>query len=234
MDTGLSGLTSFKWQKFNQESIKPGQIWELSQSVHTPLEFSSVEWQSLYSDSALSFLDGNSPPRYVMIVREPEPAVEQSEWQIVTVMLLSLKTDCLSNVNLLIPSYVSGVGRDLLAETWHVLPMLACNLSHLVGRLSRQVYDVLLTVGDYYHDLVDEAPPIQEIQSLGLRVRAVSAEQQPEIQAFHQQEEAWADVLTVPVAAYRTYLKAVKLTEAILDDALQIEQEFLNFPQSQL
>jgi hypothetical protein len=163
-----------------------------------------------------------------MIVKEPEPAVEQEkEWQIVSVMLLSLQTNFLSNVDLLIPSNISGVGRDLLAQTWHVLPMLARNLSHPVGqRLSRKVYDVLLTVGDYHHGLVDEPPSMQEIQLLGLKVGAVSAEQQPEIQAFHRQEEAWTDVLRVPLAAYRTYLQTMKLTGAILDAALQLEQEF--------
>lgn len=170
-------------------------------------------------------MSGNSPPRYVMIVREPEPAVEQDEdWQIISVMLLSMQTEFLSNVDLVIPANISGIGQDLLAQTWHVLPMLARNLSHLVGqRLSRKVYDVLLNVGDYHHRLVDEAPSMQEIQSSGLKVGAVLA-QQPEIQAFHRQEEAWSDILRVPLAAYHTYLKTMRLTDAILNEALQLEQ----------
>ncbi len=225
MHIDLNALTSPGRQNFDQEPLKPGAIWELSRCLQSPLEFSSIEQQSLYSDSAQRFLNGNSPPRYVMIVKEPEPAVQDEDWQIVFVMLLSGQTEFLSNVDLVIPSKVSGIGQDLLAQTWHVLPMLARNLSHPVGqRLSREVYDVLLSVGDYHHGLVDEAPSRQEIHSSGLKVGAVWAEQQPEIQAFHQQEEAWSDVLQVPLAAYRTYLKTMKLTEAILDEALQLEQ----------
>ncbi len=227
MHIDLNALISPERQNFDQQPIKPGVIWELSRFVRSPLEFSNEEQQSLYSDAALRFLRGNSPPRYLMIVREPKPAVEQEEWQIVSVMVLSVQTAFLSNVDLLIPSEVSGVGQDLLAQTWQVLPMLARNLSHPVGhRLSQQVYDVLLSVGDYHHGLVDEAPSMQEIQSLGLKVGAVWAEQQPEIQAFHRQEEAWSDILRVPIAAYQTYLKTMELTKAMLDVALQLEQEF--------
>jgi hypothetical protein len=140
-------------------------------------------------------------------------------------MLLSVKTDRLSDADILIPSEVSGVGQDLLAETWHVLPVLTCNLSHPVGhRLSRHIYDVLLDVGDCYHGLIDEPPAVEEIESLGLRVGAGSA-QQPEIQAFHRQEEDWAAVLQVPVAACRTYLKALRVTDAILEMAIEQERE---------
>lgn len=226
MHINLNELTAPVGQ-FDQEQIKPGVIWELSRFVKSPLEFSQEEQKSLYSDVALRFLSGESLPRYVMIVREPEPAVGQDEWQIVSVMVLSVQTDFLSNVDLLIPAKVSGVGQDLLAETWQVQPMLAKNLSHLVGqRLSRKIYDALLSVGDYYHELIDQAPSMQEIQLLGLKVGAVLAKQQP-IQAFHQQEKAWSDVLQVPLAAYYTYLKSMKLTDAMLDGALQIEQQFL-------
>jgi hypothetical protein len=214
-------------QKVYLERIRPGEIWEISQRVHSPLEFDSQEQKTLYPDVARSFLEGNSPPRYVMIVKEPEPALApEEEWRIVSVMLLSLKTDLLSNVDLLIPSQVSGFEQDLLAETWYVLPMLTCNLSHPVGRrLSRQVYDVLLDMGDHYHGLIALPPSIQEIQSLGLQAGAVSAKQQPEIQAFHEQEENWAAVLQVPVAAYRTYLKTMKVTDPIFEMALQLERE---------
>lgn len=227
MRIDFSRSISSSQQEFDPPAPKPGEIWELSRAVKSPLEFSSEEQQNLYSDVAKRFLEGNAPPRYVMIVT-PEPLIgPESEWQMVSVMLLSGETRFLSDVNLLIPSSVSGLGQDLLAQTWHVLLMLTCNLLQPVGqRLSREIYDLLLTVGDYYHGLVDQAPLIQEIQSVGLRVGAVWAKQQPEIQVFHQQEVAWADVLTVPVAAYRTYLKTLKLTEAILDSALQLEQEF--------
>ncbi|WP_197036060.1 hypothetical protein [Fischerella sp. PCC 9605] len=224
MRMDFSEFTTSSFKKFCQELPQPGEIWEVSRVARSPLQFSTQEQQNLYSKSARRFLGEDSTPRYVMIVKEPEPAVEQqNKWQVISVMLLSVETSFLSDVDLLIPSHLSGVGQDLLAETWHVLPMLACNLSRLIGqRLSRKVYDLLLTVGDHYHGLVDEAPLLAQIQLLGLEMGITSAKQQPEIQAFHQQEEAWSDVLIVPVAAYRTYIKTMKLTNAILDEALQL------------
>jgi hypothetical protein len=225
MRVNFNELNSPEKQKCDWDQIKPGTIWQINQFVGSPLEFSQEEQQYLYSDTALKFLSGDSPPRYVMVVREAEPVLEQ-EWQIVSVMVLSVETDFISDVDLLIPAEVSGVGRDLLAQTWHVLPMLTRNLSHSVGkRLSRQIYDLLLSVGDCDRGSIAQTSLLQ-IQSLGLKIGAISAAQQPEIQAFHRQEEAWSDVLKVPLAAYQTYLKTMKLTGAILDAALQIEREF--------
>ena len=227
MHVNLNDLTASGGQKFNQEQIKPGTIWEISRFVQSPIEFSAAEQQSLYSDLAIKFLNGDSPPRYAMIVKEPDAAIEQDDgWQVVSVMLLSVQTDLISNRDILIPANVSGFERDLLAHTWQVLPMLARNLSHSVGRrLSRQVYDVLLSVGDYHYSLTDVAPSVQEIELLELKTGAAATEQQGAIQAFHQQQEAWSDVLQVPLAAYYSYRKTMKLTNAVLNSALQIEQE---------
>lgn len=226
MRLDFSKSTSPNRQEFGLPTPKPGEIWEVNRFVRSPLEFSKQEQQNLYSETAQRFLQGNSPPRYVMIVREPEPLVDpQEEWQVVSVMLLSGETNFSSDVNLLVPREISGIGRDVLAETWHVLLMLTCNLWQRVGqRLSREIYDVLLDVGDCYHGSIEQAPSYQEIQALGLQVGTLWTEQQPEIQAFHQQEEAWSDVLSVPVAAYRTYLKAMKLTDAILEEALKLDR----------
>ncbi|MBV9389691.1 MAG: hypothetical protein JOZ78_24985 [Chroococcidiopsidaceae cyanobacterium CP_BM_ER_R8_30] len=195
----------------------------MSQYICTPWELSRAEKQSLYSQVARNFLEGNALPHYVMIVEAPEPRVElDKEWQTIFVMLLSLEIEYLSQVDLLIPTWISGVEQNLLAQTWNVLPMLSCNLSHLVGqRLPRRVYDMLLAVGCYYHGQTQQSPRIQDIHSLGLRVGTVPTRAHSKIQAFHQQESAWADVLTVPVAAYQTYLKALKFTEKILSNPEQ-------------
>lgn len=223
--------------KFNQRSPKPGEIWEVNRSVYSPLEFSPQEQHHLFPDSARRFLAGDSPPRYVMIVQEPESHVDtETEWQVVSVMVLSPNIDFLSHVDLLIPSDLSGVGQDLLAQTWHVLPMLTCNLSHPIGkRLSREVYDVLMNVGDYYHGLIEQSPSPLEVELCGLKIGNVVTEQQSKLHNFHQQEEDWSKVLNVPVAAYNVYLKTINMTAAIVDDAIKIEQDlselFLNLPQ---
>ncbi|MBW4612236.1 MAG: hypothetical protein KME21_02955 [Desmonostoc vinosum HA7617-LM4] len=206
---------------------QPGEIWEVNRIVQSPLEFSSQEQQKLYSASVQSFLAGKSPPRYVMIVKEPVATVEKHEqWLIVSVMFLSVNTDFLSDVDLLIPATISGVEQDLLAETWHIIPALVCNLLHPVGKiLSRQIYDLLLTVGDYNHGLVNELPKISEILSLGLTNSSLSTTNNSKIQDFHEQEKVWSDILTVPVAAYHTYLKSMKLANTVIDELLRLEQE---------
>lgn len=214
-------------QDFNPPTPQPGEIWELSRCVRSPLVFSKEEQQQLYSEAARRFLEGKSPPRYVTIVNAPDPPLDpEAEWQVVSVMLMSPETNFLSDVDLLIPQEISGIGQDLLAQTWQVLPMLTCNLLQPVGRrLSREIYDVLMTVGDYYLGLVDAAPSPSEIEALGLKIAPILTSQQPEIQAFHRQEQAWSDILRVPLAAYRAYLKGIKLTETVLNEAIQIERD---------
>jgi len=214
-------------QGHNTPIPQPGEIWEVSRLVQSPLEFSSKEQQSFYSSSVQRFLAGNSPPRYVMIVKEPElPIKTEEQWLIVSVMMLSVKTDFLSDVDLLIPTKISELEQDLLAETWHIIPALTCNLLQPVGkRMSRQIYDYLLTVGDYYHGLVEELPAISEMHHLELTNGSLSATNDSKIQDFHKQEEAWSNVLTLPVAAYHTYLKRIKFTNQVLDEALDLEQE---------
>jgi hypothetical protein len=182
---------------------QPGEIWQIKQSVLSPLDFSEVEWRSLYSETAQQFLKGNLP-RYVMIVREPELVLEtanDSEWQAIAVMVLSGETRFLSEVDCLIPAQWSGLGQDLIAETWQVVLMLAANLNRPVGaRLSRQIYDQLLDSGEDCQSFLS-----------------------PEVQAFHDREIAWSDVLTVPVSVCRTYFKAQVLIQALMHEALALE-----------
>jgi hypothetical protein len=213
-------------QGSNMPIPQPGEIWEVNRLVQSPIEFSSAEQQTLYSSSVQRFLAGNSPPRYVMIVKEPEPPIEtEDQWLIVSVMILSVKTEFLSDADLLITTGISGLEQDLLAETWNVVPALACNLLQPVGkRLTREIYNHLLMIGDYYHGLVDEQPSASVTHSLRLIRGSLDAVKDLAIQEFHKQEEAWSDVLTVPVAAYYSYLKSIKFTNAVLDEALDLEQ----------
>lgn len=214
-------------QRCNISTPQPGEIWKVNCFVRSPLDFLTKEQHNLYSYLAQGFLVGNSPPRYVMIVKEPEPSENiQEEWLVVYVMLLSLETDFISNIDLLIPAKISGLDRDLLAETWHIIPALACNLLQPVGkRLSHQIYDYLLTVRDYHYGLASQLPAITEIEDLGFTNENLYSANNPKIQNFHKAEQAWSDVLTVPVAAYYTYLKSIKFTNAILNEALQLEQD---------
>lgn len=204
---------------------QPGEIWHVSSSVQSPLKFTPEEQRRLYSEPALSFLRGSSTPRYVMIVTEAEQVAEKG-WPTISVMVLSLETQCLSKGDILMPTSLSGLEREVLVETWHVQEMLACNLSHRVGqRLSRHVYDLLLTIGDFHQGFVNQLS-FQEVQKLGLKIGPISAATNPVLQAFHRQEEAWSDVLTVPLAAHRSYLKGIQRSEQVLQAAISLEREF--------
>ncbi len=204
-------------------SPQPGEIWALSPQVRYYEEFYPQEENKLYSTEAQSFLQGNTSPRYVMIVTK-------SEAEIVSVMVLSGETHFISDVDLLIPADISGLTQDLLAETWHVQPMLVDNLLQPVGkRLSRDIYDILLNVGDYFHDLVNQQPQANKIERLGLRLSTNKALETPRIALFHKQEQAWSDVLTIPVAAYKSF----NFTSQILNEELKIEQELAELEVSQ-
>ncbi|WP_017746727.1 DUF1822 family protein [Scytonema hofmannii] len=210
-------------------SPQPGEIWELNCQVQSPEVFSMNTKNDLYSPEAQNFLQGSTPKRYVMIVTETE-----SEWGILSVMVLSEEISFISDVDLLIPADISGLSQDLLAETWHVQPMLACNLLQPMGkRLSHDIYDILLTVGDCYHGLINQQLERFQFERLGLKVGDQKALEIPKIALFHKQEQAWSDVLTIPVAVYRTYIKSVNFTSQILREQLQIDQELAKFKQSQ-
>lgn len=229
MGSNSNKFTFEKQNLSNQRMPQPGEIWEVNRSVKSPVEFSGHQQHELYSEVAKKFLAGNSLQCYVIIVTDVEHILGiEEQWKILSVMLLSEETQFLSNVDLLLPSEISGLGRDLLAQTWLVEKMLSCNLLQPVGkRLPRKIYDLLLDVGDYEGGLVDKPPPISEIERSQLKIGNQKASGNPEIQAFHQHQLALCDVLSIPVAAYHTYLKGIKLTEAILDEILKVKQDLV-------
>ena len=196
MNTICDNLLSSAMENFYRRKPQPGEIWELSRQLQTPQDFSAVELDKLYSQEAKSFLQGESPSRYVLIVTEPESPVEDlEEWLTISVMVLSDKTSFISDVDLLISSNISGLNQDLIAETWHLQSMLVCNLLKPVGkRLSYEVYEILMNTGDYFHGLINQPPTISVIQNFGLKVGNKKAIQTHDIKLFHQQEIAWADV----------------------------------------
>ena len=184
---------------------QPGEIWELSPELLSPLPQTELR---AYSPAAQRFLRGDAPARYVMIVRERSPEIAPEDaWQTLTVMVLSGETANLSDIDVLIQIGISALPHDVLAETWHVLPMLGCNLKGQVGnRLSRQLYDELMTIGDAHQDGRTAVPTTATLQ------------------AFHQREIAWSDVLRIPYAAYQTYVASLQWADVALARTFQVEQ----------
>lgn len=209
---------------------QPGEIWQVGQTLHSPLQFSTQEQQRLYSEPARRFLAGHGLSRYVMIVTAAEQ-LRVEEWPAVSVMVLSLELEFLSDVDILIPASLSGLAQDVLAETWHLQDMLVANLAHPVGqRLSRAVYDQLLNRGDFYHQPGSVSPQRSDLQASDLKAGDRRAQQDLTIQAFHHRESGWSDVLTVPVAACQAYFKGMQTTERILQAAIALEREFMPKP----
>jgi Protein of unknown function (DUF1822) len=204
---------------------QPGEIWEIKRNPQIPIEFAMTEYIELYTDVARRYLAGDYPQKYVMIITEPEPISSLSAEEIIDVMVLS-ETNFVSNIDLLIPSAISGIGLDLLAETWLVKSMLVCNLLQPTGkRLSRQIYDILLQVHDNFYGLCNQLPMQLEIEKLGIKIIPPNAIENQSINSFHDRETAWSDILTIPVAVYRNYLRSLELAENILDEVTRLSQD---------
>jgi hypothetical protein len=224
--------------------LKPGEIWQIRRDVKTPIEVSP----ELYSETARNFLEEikelekleelqelegmakKSSPRYVMIVNQliNQESTNQKlgtldlgqEWQEISVMVLSREINFASDVDILIPGDISGLGEDLVAETWHVVSMLSCNLLQRRGsRLSREIYNSLLDIGDAFHS---------QGKKTNLEISFIYNRD------FHQREKSWADVLTIPTAAYHTYTKGLKFTESLLFQALEVENHKIATPATSL
>lgn len=181
----------------------PGEIWELN-TISIP----SCHHQA---------------PKYVMIITEPEEAVLPT----VSVMLLSEETNFLSEVDILIPSSISRLQKDLLAETWLVFPMLVCDLRHSTGaRLSYQIYETLLNIGDSYHKLT-ELPPSHHIQSLKLQQGSPLVNNDI-LKAFHTSELNKINKFKAPAELCNNQHSIMQMAEQVLNQAVQTEQDLID------
>jgi hypothetical protein len=181
---------------------KPGEIWEIRRIPQIPHDIDITDYECLYSQITQSFIRGESAQRYVMIVNESENC------QVISVMLLSSEVNYSSNINVVISQEISGFEQDLLAETWLVAEILVCNLLQPIGRrLSYQLYNYLMDMGEEYQDTV-------------LNLENASG--------FHKRELDFTDIFDIPINIYRNYqmsLDGIKTAERLLNDVLLLEQE---------
>lgn len=205
---------------------QPGEIWEVRRFPDSYRGGLPAQRQQLEGERTRPGLPDELPARYVTLIRDGET---QETGSIVFVMVLSEETQFLNSIDLLIPSELSGFDRDLLAETWHVFPLFAWNLSRAVGkRLSREIYDCLLDVGDADLGLLPQPPSRESIQCLGLKVGSADV-LQPEIQEFHQREREWSDRLNAGQLADRVQPNPRKFAERIVEAALEVEREWATY-----
>ncbi len=167
----------------------PGEIWELN-----------LAWDS-------GFLSEN---RYVIIIREAQPKYPT----ILSAMLLSAETQYLSDVDILIPPAISGLDRDLLAETWNVHNLSTNLLFRRVGkRLSRQIYDLLLSIGDRQDPKSGQISLVRQVRSLELEIASQSNLE------FHQREHIWF---------YSLNPSAIVNIADLMEQTIAVEREFID------
>ncbi|MBW4598370.1 MAG: DUF1822 family protein [Calothrix sp. FI2-JRJ7] len=181
----------------------PGEIWELN-----TISITSCHHQA---------------PRYVMIITEPEEVVLPT----VSVMLLSEETNFLSEVDILIPSYISGLQKDLLAETWLVFPMFVCDLRNPIGaRLSYQIYETLLNIGDSHYKLT-QLPRSHYIQSLGLQQGSQTLVNNDILKGFHTSVQSKINKFKAPALCNNQH-SIMQMAEQVLNQAVQTEQDLID------
>ncbi len=170
-------------------------------------------------------VNSDRPIRYAQIIKESsdldlghsypvEIAQTVASDAIVSIMVLSLETQYLSDVDLLIPPHVSGLDADILAETWNVEYVPISSLAHSTGRrLSRDIYDILLLVGDRYHNPDIAQIPIEYIHDLGLEMGTRS----PMSTDFHRRERVWMKSMTIDLG-----------TLDLIAEIMAVEREFID------
>jgi hypothetical protein len=155
---------------------------------------------------AVSGADLDGSERYLMIVHEPIAP----KLSVCSGMLFSLATEYLSAVDVLVPIAVTGLKQEVLAETWNVGQVSIDHLVHPIGnRLSRQVYDLLLLIGD---GATAEAWQ-QSAQELGL-VTDAGADTD-----FHRDERRFLASLSPAVMSW---------TDNLVMQAIEIERELID------
>lgn len=145
---------------------------------------------------------------YLMIVHEPVAP----NLQICSGMLLSLETEQISNVDLLLPKAISGLPQDVLAETWNVGELSIDHLICRVGkRLSRKVYDLLLWISNVDSEVLVS----QRAAGLCGLVMASSFDAE-KIAQFHSREQRRLQSMS---------LAALVWTADLLAQAIETERE---------
>ena len=142
--------------------------------------------------------------------------------------LMTPHPEILSYADVLLPAHLSGLDHDVVAETWHIVPMLVTQLWHPAGhRLSSILYNYLMDVGDVVfnktHAPVSSNNPPPSACPLTVSP-GTHPRSHPLVQAFHQFEQRWSEVLRLPITA--CYIQFQLLTQAasIMDKAIQLER----------
>lgn len=145
-----------------------------------------------------------------------------------TPQLSTPQPDILSHADVLLPAHLSGLDHDVIAETWHIVPMLVTQLWHPAGhRLSSILYNYLMDIGDVVfnktHPPVSSKNPPTPARPLAV-IPGIHPRSHPLVQAFHQFEQQWSEVLRLPITACYMQFERLAKTASIMDKAIQLER----------
>ncbi|MBE9011998.1 NACHT domain-containing protein [Pseudanabaenaceae cyanobacterium LEGE 13415] len=189
-------------------SIAPGQIWRLrTEFYHTLNPYQQeVRAAATHPSTQNRYWQSIDLPEFVMVVREPDQDSED-----LTVLPLSSRTEFVSDYDLIVPTAISGLDREVLAETWHTFLIPLSYLFEKVGiRFDQATYNLIMDVGDAYHELEKARPDLKMIEAAGLRSQiALTHEQQHQVERFREQEQCWSDLLKIPIDEHQDYLRSI-------------------------
>ncbi|MEM9218067.1 MAG: hypothetical protein AAGD25_27460 [Cyanobacteria bacterium P01_F01_bin.150] len=140
----------------------------------------------------------------------------------------------LSHADAWIPSCLSGLDHNVIAETWHIVPMLVNQLWYPTGnRLDFLIYNYLLDIGDPVLSTVNPLshlsppafsqglaqngphPPLFPL-NIAPGPHPVSS---PQVQSFHHVEKQWSEVLRLPITACYMQFEQLLQTTSMIDRA---------------
>lgn len=133
--------------------------------------------------------------------------------RLVSGMLFSDRIEYMSNINVLVTPEISGSQQPLLALTNLVQWVPVDYLKEPVGqRLSRSVYDLLLSIGDYHCGLLPALPTVSVVLEAGLSMKPAGYDGNlAELQAFQQQTT--------------DYLESIALSPRQLQQTIQLLEQ---------
>ncbi|BAU13376.1 WD-40 repeat-containing protein [Leptolyngbya sp. NIES-3755] len=214
-------------------SIAPGQIWRLSPEFYRSLNRyqQAVRATTNQISTQNRYWQSIDLPNFVMIVREPDHGSNE-----VTVLPLSSRTEFVSDYDLVVPKAISGLDRDVLAETWHTFLIPVSYLLESVGiRFDQATYNLMMDVGDAYHEIAKVRPNIQTIKAAGLLTRTnLKHEQQHRIERFREQEQCWSDLLKLPIDEHEDYLRSMSSISLTLQASAKLDPKLVPEPISHL
>lgn len=133
-----------------------------------------------------------------------------------------------SRGDILLPTPLSGLNHPVIAETWHIVPVLLTQLYRAEGhRLSSTLYNHLMDIGDTLINpsiapahIANTPTPLSD---LGIQ-ETCGPLSRSQIQAFHHNEQQWSEVLRLPITVCQMQLERLNTASSMINRAMWLER----------